>query len=151
MTIHIAQRSAIAMTASSSKTLVTVTAGSTKRLRLKEIGISFNDTNAALVPVLVELLRGTADGTGTGLTLAQNDLASEAPIATAKHTHTVEPTYTANQVLASWYVTPAGGLFVMQYPLGDEIIIPTTGVVGIRYTTGASTTSNAAAYIKFDE
>jgi len=98
--------------------------------------------------VLVELIRQTTAGTSAALTLVKHDEASEAAIGTALQTFTAEPT--AGDILASVYLSPAGGIYSYQYPLGDEPVVAVSGRIGIRVTTVAgSGTPNVAAWLKF--
>jgi hypothetical protein len=84
------------------------------------------------------------------LTLLEQEEAREAPIATARNGFSsTEPTTT--DLIRTWMVTPAGGLLVIQFPLGDEPIVAPSARLGLRVITGASTTPNAASYIVFNE
>ena len=150
MAHHIARVSAVAAASAAAKTVLQVAAGATKRLAVKSFEVSFDGTSSTSTPVLVELLRQTTAGTASALTLVKHDEASEAAIATAQQTFTVEPT--AGDVLASVYLSPAGGIYSYQFPLGDEPVVAASGRVGLRVTTVAgSGTPNAAAWLKFLE
>lgn len=159
MTIHVANIVPVALVASTPRTLLQVMAGTTKPLRIKEIGISFNDVDAAHIPIQVDLMRQQGAGTAsvtTGIIFEQSEV-TEAPIATARAGFSsTEPV--SSDILRTFYVTPAAGLFVMQFPLGDEPVVAQAATdaspwrrIAIRVSPGASTTCNAAAYIVFDE
>jgi len=147
MSIAIATASAVA-TGATTKTLLTVIAPAAHRLNIKEWGISFDGVDAAAVPIRVQLIRFGTDGTGTTVTPVKSDQADPTIVATSKHTYTAEPTG-GGDILGQWYLTPAGGLFVMQYPLGDEIVVGVSGILAIR--TIAAVSVNASVYIKFEE
>lgn len=147
MGVYTARDSAVALVAATTKSIVQVVAGSTKPLRVIEIGISFDGTSGSATPVAVDVLRQTTAGTSSALTIVQENPQTEAQIATALKTFTAEPT--AGDLLRTWYVTPAGGLFVMQFPLGREPVIGVSGRLGIR--CNAPAVVNATAYITFEE
>lgn len=150
MSIHIVRSAPTVLVASTVRTQVMVIAGAAKRLKVKEWGISFNDTDASHAPILVELYRATTAGTNAAAVVAVNDPGEDAMVATGFQTFSgTEPTGT--EAFFTGYVTPAGGLFVMQYPLGDEPKLAVSTRVAIRVTPGASTTCNAVGYIKFEE
>jgi len=150
MAQHIARVSAVAAAAAAAKTLLQVVAGATKRLQVKAFEVSFDGADSTKTPVLVELIRQTTAGTSAALTLVKHDEASEAAIGTALQTFTAEPT--AGDILASVYLSPAGGIYSYQYPLGDEPVVAVSGRIGIRVTTVAgSGTPNVAAWLKFLE
>lgn len=147
MALYTARVSAVALAAATTKTLAQIVAGSGKPLRLIEVGISFDGISGSAVPVAVDLLRQTTAGTSAALTLVQESPQTEAPVATALGTITAEPT--AGDIVRSWYVTPAGGLFVMQFPLGREPVVGVSGRLGIR--CNAAAVVNATAYLVFEE
>lgn len=149
MAIYIA-RDVVTLVASTTRTLVQVVAGASKPLRIKEVGISFNGTDASLTPIQVDLCRQSTAGTSSALTLLEQEEAREAPMATARNGFSsTEPT--TGDIIRTWQVTPAGGLLVVQFPLGDEPIVAASGRLALRAITGAATTPSAASYIVFDE
>jgi hypothetical protein len=140
--------SALSLTGGTLRTILQVVTGSSKSARLIELGISFDGTSGAAVPVTVDLLRQTTAGTSASLSLVQENPQSEGPIATALQTFSsTEPT--AGDVLRSWFVTPASGLFVMQFPLGREPVIGVSGRLGLR--ANPPLTVNCLAYMVFEE
>jgi hypothetical protein len=144
-------RETIALSASqSNKTLLQIAASATKPLRLKEVGISLNGVDAARVPVQFDLCHQSSAGSGSSpVTVVGQDSLQEGVLATAIKTPSSEPTTGA--VVRSWFVTPAGGLFVAQFPLGDEIWVGTSARLGIRYSSGASISETAALYLVCEE
>lgn len=137
------------LAANTAETIIQVVAA-TKPLRIKEVGVSFNGVDAAQIPILVELMRQTTAGTSASGTVREQEEVRESPLASSLINFTAEPT--AGDILRQWYVPPAGGLFVMQFPLGDEPVVGPSGRMGLRCTpSGASNTPGVAAYIVFDE
>lgn len=110
---------AVSLSAATAKTLVQIVPASNAPIELIEVEISFNGVTATEVPVKVDILRQSTAGTSSALTLV-NDREHESASAkcTALQTFTAEPT--AGNILRSWEVTPVGGLFVVQFPLGRE-------------------------------
>lgn len=150
MAQHIARVSAVASASAAAKTVLQVVASATKRLQIKGFEVSFDGVDSTKTPVLVELIRQTTAGTSSVLTLVKHDEASEAAIGAALQTFTVEPT--AGDIISSVYLSPAGGIYSYQFPLGDEPVVAASGRIGIRVTTVAgSGTPNVAAWLKFAE
>ncbi|MEY2930157.1 MAG: hypothetical protein RL033_906 [Pseudomonadota bacterium] len=141
-----------ALTAATTKTFLVLATPSTKRAIIKQWGVSLNGVDASQTPVLVELMRFTTAGTG-GTTIAapvKEDPGSEASLLTASfRTPTAEPT--AGDILEQHEITPAGGLLVMQYALGDEPVMGVSQWLGIRYTTVTGVAPTMSAHIKFAE
>lgn len=123
--------------------------------KLIEFGISFNGVTASHAPILVKLRQITATGTGTACTeVAVQRGGKTAPQCQAKHTLTAEPTMVATVALGQWYVTPVGGLLVMQYPLGREPVIcdgSASQGLALELTSASSVTPSAAAYFVWEE
>lgn len=152
MTIFIARTLLnVAITGGTTRTILQVLAG-TQPLRIKEVGVSFNGVDAAKIPLQVDFLRQTtapAASTTVGA-LVENQEIGQAALASAVYAATsTEPT--AGDVLRTWYITPAGGLWVMQFPLGDEPVVAPAGRIGIRVIPDAAATQGSFAYIVFDE
>jgi hypothetical protein len=150
MAQHIARVSAVAAASAAAKTVLQVVAGSTTRQLVKAWEVSLDGADSTKTPVLVELVRQTTAGTASALTLVKHDEASVAALGSAQQTFTIEPT--AGDILASVYLSPAGGIYSYQFPLGDEPVIASSGRLGIRVTTVVgSGTPNVAAWLKFSE
>jgi hypothetical protein len=147
MSSHIANASAIALAGSDTSTAVEVAAPSDARVRVEEWGASFSGVTAGDTPILVELVRFTATGTGTAITLAnmEVDPTGETFAGTAKHTITVEGA--GATVLDSVYVHPNGGSVRLQPP--EPVLVAPSAAVGVRLTTGTVTTGSAQASIAF--
>ena len=151
MAQHIARVSGVAAASAAALTLLQVVTGSTKGASIKSFEVSFDGTDSTKTPILVELLRQTTAGTSSALTVVKNDSSSSgSAIATALKTFTAEPT--AGDVLSSTELSPAGGIYSYQYPLGDEPVMAVSERIGIRVTTVAgSGTPNCCAWLKFLE
>jgi hypothetical protein len=156
MTIHVANITPVTL-AVARRTLLQIIAG-TQPLRIKEIGISFNGTDAAQAPIQVDLQRQNAAGTASVTAGVPSENQEVGPTALATWRggfSSTEPTSADTAplgVLRTWYVTPAGGLFVMQFPLGDEPVVGSSGRLALIADNAAGTaTCKAAAYIVFDE
>lgn len=151
MTLFVANITPVALVASTRRTLVQILAG-TQPLRIKEIGISFNDTDAAHAPIQTDLVRQSSGGTASvtgGVPLEQAEIGQASLASFRAGFSSTEPT--TGDSLRTWYVSPAGGLWVMQFPLGDEPVVGPAGRLAITVLPGAATTCNASAYIVFDE
>lgn len=149
MGLYTARVSAVALTASTTKTLLQVITGANRPGRVVEMSVSFDGVDASKTPIQVDLLLQTTAGTSSALTLVKDNRLSEAVQATALQTFTVEPT--ASDVYRSWYVTPANGLWALQWPLGREIQMNVSERVGIRCIVPAGTSCNATATLTFEE
>lgn len=146
----------LALTASSTKTLIRVTAGSGHAASLIKAVCSFNGVTAADAPVLVQLCRYTGDGTMTALTAIAHDPGrDEAQAATWGHTASVEPTGAV--VIDAQYVHPQGGSYTWNFGPANEIIIPGTNGssltrLGMRFIVGTLTgTTNVQCSMTIEE
>jgi hypothetical protein len=155
MTGGTATGGAAALAAATAKTLVMLTAAAANQPAVVEVGISFDGVTATAVPVLVELVSGTAATTGTVVAQTPKQLRGwpgQGAQTTGQITITAEPT--VQLVNRKWFVTPNAGLFVVQFPLGREptgIITAATDAKtwSIRATSPAIV--NAHAYMEFEE
>lgn len=128
------------------KSIVSVIAPAQFGVDLKKFRIGFDGVTAANAPVLVELWKFTTDGTGTSGTVNQVYGPTITAGFTSKYNYTAEPTTLT--LLDSWTLTPAGGLVVYDFPLGDT---PDTAVSqGIALRTTAAVTVNVRATLWFE-
>lgn len=104
-------------------TFMNVIAPAGHGLTLVEFGISFDGVTASAVPVFVELCQSTQAGAGTAGTstapVQTRGRATGGSAPTAGYNYTAEPTTLTK--IASWYVSPNGGLFIYPVPLGREV------------------------------
>lgn len=151
--------SAVALTASTAKTVIYINAGSNVDACLAEFCVGFDGVTASAVPALIELVYGTKASNstpGTGSTsftpLQSRGWPVKTAAAAAANVCTSEPTVLTSH--RQWLMTPNGGLLVVQFPLGKELtahnIASTSGLqIGIRVT--ATATVNCRAYTEHDE
>lgn len=145
--------SATALVAATAKTLVNLIAASTRSALLCEMSVSFDGVTASAVPVLIELCLSTQATAGTpgSSPTPQVIRGKGTAICTAAVDYSAEPT--ALTPVKHWLVTPNGGCFVIQYPLGRESQFDLSGgtnkAQAIRCTAPANV--NARAYAEFEE
>lgn len=121
----------VALAANTKKTVIEVAASATKGLRVAEWWLEGDGENGAAAPMVVEVLRKTASISGTALTPRAKDPNTE-PAFSAKHTATGEGT--DGDVIYRHEVHPQGGKHVI-FPLGDEIVVPKSGMLAIAVTS----------------
>lgn len=151
VSIYSIQTGSVALSASATKSMWLanpVTDGFVAR----QISISF-DSNAAVVAPRVDLYRvitiGSAAGT-TATVVKYNDPNSAAASTTGLTALTTEPTTV--EILESYFLQPAGGLYTIQYPLGSEPGVVAAGQrMGLRVVTAASVTPNCVSTLLFQE
>lgn len=137
----------IALAAATAKTVIEIAAPATATARVVQAGITFDAASAA-AGIKVEMVRYATTGTGTAYTpLKYNgEGQARASLCTAKTNDTVEPgTPVPVEV---WFVPNTGGQF-WQLPLGRELYVPSSAIVGIRVTSAAVV--NCAANLIFEE
>jgi len=144
----------ISITGPATKTLLAVTSNGSKRFKVKKVGISFSGVDATYNPIEVRLVQQTSGGTFTSGTWTLNDPMGDSAVSTCKSNASAEPT--TNAIIDSWLVSPAGGLWVMQWPLGDEPLSSTSGAsqqIGLYLSVPASlaVACNAVGTITVEE
>lgn len=149
MGLYTARDSAVALSASATKTIVQYVTGANRPGRVVEVAVSFDGVDASKTPIQVDLLLQTTAGTSSALTLVKDNRLSEAAQGTALKTFSAEPT--ASDIFRSWYITPANGLWAMQFPLGREIQINVSERVGLRCITASGVTVNVTASLTIEE
>lgn len=121
----------IALTAATAKTVLQLVAASNHRIKILSFGVFFDGVNVIGEPVQVRILRQTDAGTMSSATPRKIGVYSETLQTTAQKTATVEPS--AGDVLDVFEVHPQNG-YEKYWPLGQEIIVPGGGRVGIECT-----------------
>lgn len=136
--------------ASTTKTLLQIQAGTNHKLKLTEVGISFNGVDNLAEPILVELVRQTTTGTASSLTILKSTPEDSGTIdASAQETFTVEPTTT--DIIRAWYIHPQSGL-IYNPPDPKEFTVDSAGRLALRTTVpSGGVTVNAQAHLEFDE
>lgn len=143
---------AVALSAATAKTVLCVIAPSQFGIDLKKIKIGFDGVTASAVPVLCELMTstlvsnstpGTGNSTGTVTQVYGRSITAGF---TGFYASTSEPTVLT--AFDSWILTPAGGLVMYDYPLGDT---PDTAVsIGIVLRCTAPAAVNVRASMTFE-
>jgi hypothetical protein len=143
---------AVALSASTAKTMIGVTAGANVPPSYIELGSSGDATSGNL---LVEVVHGTGAGAGTAtaFTPVQTRGPSQTILSTCDISYTAEPTVLT--VTRRWRYPWPGGPFVLQFPLGREanavITSSTVGkFLGIRATSTVAVT-NSDWYVEIEE
>lgn len=143
---------AVALSAATAKTVLCVIAPSQFGIDLKKLKIGFDGVTASAVPVLCELMTstlvsnstpGTGNSTGTVTQIYGRSITAGF---TGFYASTSEPTVLT--AFDSWILTPAGGLVMYDYPLGDT---PDTAVsIGIVLRCTAPAAVNVRASFTFE-
>ena len=138
--------------ASGAKTVLNIIAGANQPIAIVEWGVSFDGVTSSAVPATVNLCQSTQATAGTvgsspPAVVQLNGRAISAQF-TVQHNYTAEPT--ALTVIEQVFVPQFMGIYVKQYPLGQE---PDTDLSGgtvkalcIRVNTTA--TVNVLAYAR---
>lgn len=137
----------IALAAATAKTIIEVAAGAAACADIVQASVSF-DASTAAAGIKVELVRYTTTGTGTAYTPTRYNAAAQmmASVCTAKTNDTVEPG--TPTVLEAWYVPNTAGQF-WQLPLGREVSLPPSTLIGLRVTSAAIV--NCSGNLLFEE
>jgi hypothetical protein len=109
-----------ALVAATAKTVIELATGAGVTNSWAEFDVCFNGVTATAIPVLCELVRYTATGTGTVYTPNKVSGAQDVAAATtAKINDTVEPS--TPTILAAYFIPPTSGLtlpFILNPPVG---------------------------------
>lgn len=143
----------VALSAAATKTVLGVVAPAQFGVDLKKIRIGFNGTSATAEPVRVELCYATfatnAPGTNsTSVTVTQGYGRSITAGFTAAKNWTAEPTVLT--VLDEWPLTPAGGLVIYDFPLGDTPDSAVSQGFAIRCITVTGVSPSLLASLQFE-
>lgn len=146
--------SAVALSAATAKTCLMIITPSQFGGDLKKFRIGFDGVTASAVPVLWEVVRSTnasnsAPGTGNTTESANITQAYGATITagfTGFSASTSEPTVLT--VLDSNLLTPAGGLLMYDFPLGDTFECGASAGLGIRLTAPASVNARVSMLVE---
>jgi hypothetical protein len=136
----------VALAAATAKSVISVIAPAQFGVDLTKMRIGFDGVTASAVPVLVELVLFTTDGTGTGGTVNQVYGPTITPGFTSKVNYTVEPT-TAT-IVDHWTLTPNGGLVIYDWPLGTSPNTAVSNLFTLRCTAPAIVNVTAAMWFE---
>lgn len=148
----------VALAAATAKTVLYILAGANNAFSLVELVISFDGATSTAVPVLVEIMYGTAatnstPGTAsTAQTPKQTRGVTAASVHSAAYNCSSEPT--VYEPIRKFYLTPFAGNYTIQYPMGREptsqVAAATSGkVIAVRLTAPAIV--NAHVGIEYEE
>jgi hypothetical protein len=150
----VVQASAFAATAGA-KTALLALAGANAGLLVVEFGISFDGVTASAVPALVELVSTTAATAGTSgetptITQTRGRVTGGEP-PTGGSKYSAEPTVLVRH--KAWYVSPNGGLLVVQFPLGREPETDDSGgtIRGYGIRVNVSANVNVMSYLEVEK
>lgn len=137
----------IAAVAATAKTICRVSAPANQRLKLLGWGVYFDGTSSSNQPVVVQLVRPTSDGTMSAATLIKKDSGQGETIQSSGAVNaTAEPSI--GDIIQDVNIHPQSG-YEKTYGLGQEVIVPGGGRLGIRVT--APETVNVIPYMDFEE
>lgn len=151
--LYSVQTGSVALSASATKSMWLLDPV-TNPIIICELGISF-DGSAAATAVRVDLYVVTTLGSPAGTTgtlVKWSDQSLPSATTTALTALSAEPTTVS--ILASWFLTPAGGLLDIQYPLNREpgtAAAATTNRLGLRCVTPSAVSPNAVSYVVLSE
>lgn len=136
------------LSASTTRTLVQVTAAPIHAVEIVEFAVTFAGTNPTHAPIQVQLLTQTTAGTASAATPVDTDRERAASSdASAQTTFTAEPS--ASTILWQLAIHPMGG-FHYQAPDPEQWLIAANTRVGLRCVTPANAVS-AYGFLIFEE
>lgn len=141
---------AVALSAATAKTALMVITPSSFGGDLKKFRIGFDGVTATAVPVFWEVVRSTNATNSTPGTANTTETSAIQQVYgrsittgfTAFSASTSEPTVLT--VLESNWLTPAGGLLIYDFPLGDTYDWDVSAGMGIRLTAPATVNARVA-------
>jgi hypothetical protein len=136
----------VSLTAATAKTVLQLVAASNHRVKVTGLSIFFKGTSSTDTPAKVRVCKQTTTGTMSAATPVKRGDFGETLQTTAQHTATAEPTIT--DVYEMLEIHPQTGLKVF-YPLGEELVIPGGGRLGVEITAAQGQT--VAVNADFDE
>jgi hypothetical protein len=137
---------AVALAAATAKSVLSVISPAQFGVDLTKFRIGFDGVTASAVPVLVELVQFTTDGTGTSGTVNQVYGTAITAGFTSKYNYTAEPT-TAT-VVDHWTLTPNGGLVIYDFPLGTSPNTAVSQLFTLRCTAPAAVNVQATMWFE---
>jgi hypothetical protein len=137
----------ITLTASTTRTLLQLTAPANHRLKILGYTVSFNEPvgdATPAVPIIVTLGTQSGGTGGSAVTAVKRGAVSEAVLTTAVHTMSAAATTTA---IEKHYVNAQTGIAVI-FPMGQEIAVAGATLFGVDITTGTISTAVLKVIIK---
>jgi hypothetical protein len=140
------------LAAAATQTLLVIKPATSVPLKIRQWSVSF-DSAAPAAGIRVQLIRQSTDGTGAAsppTPQKSRPWVDRAAQATILHNLSAEGTLDA--VLETYYVSPFGGLLLVQYPLDAEpAAIENGNRLAIRVITPAGVSPNADFGVWFEE
>lgn len=135
------------------KTVLNIIAGANQPIQINEWGVSFDGVTSSAVPATVNLCQSTQATTGTAGASAPAIVQVTGRAVTAQfttaHNYTAEPTVLT--VIEQTFVPQFMGVYVKQYPLGQEPETDLSGgtvkALAIRVNVSANVNVLAYAYV----
>lgn len=134
----------VALVAATAKTVLSVIAPAQFGVDLRKYRLGFDGVTASAIPVVVELVTWTTDGTGTAGTVVQTSGRSITAGFTTKYNYSAEPT--TPTLVDRFTLTPNGGTIVYDFPYGDSPDTAVSNLIGIRCTAPAAVNVNATMW-----
>jgi hypothetical protein len=138
---------AVALAASTAKTVLTVIAPASFGVDLIGFEVSFDGVTAANIPVLVEVVSYTTDGTGTAGTVNQVYGRTITPGFTTKYNYSAEPSGTVTSLYRNT-ITPNGGSLYYDFPRDRTPDTAVSTLIGIRCTAAQVVNVNATLVVE---
>jgi len=151
--LYVAQNTVFSA-ATGAKTVLNVIAGANQPIQIVEWGISFDGVTSSAVPATVNLCQSTQATAGTvGTSPPAVVQITGRPITaqfTAQHNYTAEPTVLT--VIEEFFVPQYNGMFIRQYPQGQEPETDLSGgtVKALALRVNSSATVNVLAFMKVE-
>lgn len=137
---------AVALVAATAKTVAAIITPSTRRCRLIAIELGAQSVTQTDVPMLLEVVRFTTDGTGTAVTPQALDPGNPAAILTSKKNYSADPTGSPTTVWNNRF-SPIGNTLIKEIPMTREIYAAISSVLGLRITAAqAQSVSGVLVY-----
>lgn len=150
-TIAVAHANEIALAASTTLTLLQVTAPTNQRIKIKRYGVSFDGIVSTDNPIQVKVYKQTGSWTGTANTPNRVSPGAETIQTSAKDTMTAEGTQ--GSLCDQIEVHPQSGSYIRDLGFGDEVVLSGGEMFGITVTSDAAPAGgvNALVFIEFEE
>lgn len=137
---------AVALVAATAKTVLSVIAPAQFGVDLVKYRIGFDGVTASAIPVVVELVTFTTDGTGTSGTVVQVYGRSITAGFTTKYNYSAEPT--TPTLVERFTLSPNGGSLLYDFPLATSPDTAVSNLIGIRCTAPAAVNVNATMWFE---
>jgi len=135
---------AVALVAATAKTVLSVIAPAQFGVDLLKYRIGFDGVTASAIPVVVEIVSFTTDGTGTAGTVVQTSGRSITAGFTTKYNYSADPTVPT--LIDRFSLTPNGGTVIYDFPYGDSPDTAVSNLIGLRCTAPAAVNVNATMW-----